>query len=436
MHILEFEHKHFGVEDLKSILPSMGHQLTVITTPLILERVSEEFDQLFDSLIQGKAVQCTTIQNTDIQNTDIQNTDIQNTDIQDTDIQDTDIQGKDHTYDAVFTFNYSVVVSNCCNRHNIPYIAWVYDSPLVALYSYTITNPCNHIFLFDSAQYLELKNGGIDTVYYMPLAANTERLDKLTLNEHIHQVFDSDISFVGSMYNEKGNFYDRIYDKLTPWARGYLDAIIAAQQNIYGMNFLEEMLSGTPETNKILAELMRIEPYSPSHDGIETPAYAYANYFLARKVAQNERTALLSAVSKRFKTKLYTHNKTPDIPHIINKGPIDFYDNMPYVFKCSKINLNITVRSIKNGIPLRCMDIMGAGGFLMTNFQSDFLNHFTPDVDYVYFESKDDLINKCDYYLKHDDKRREIAYNGHKKVKEFHNYRTRLNEIFHICGLE
>lgn len=42
-------------------------------------------------------------------------------------------------------------------------------------------------------------------MYYMPLAANTDRLDKLTLNEHIHEVFDSDISFVGSMYNEKGN---------------------------------------------------------------------------------------------------------------------------------------------------------------------------------------------------------------------------------------
>lgn len=85
------------------------------------------------------------------------------------------------------------------------------------------------------------------------------------------------------MYNEKGNFYDRIYDKLNPWARGYLDAIISAQQNVYGMNFLEDMLSGTPETNKILAELMRVEPYTPNHDGIETPAYAYANYFLARK---------------------------------------------------------------------------------------------------------------------------------------------------------
>ena len=393
MNILEFENKHFGVEDLKEILPTMGHKLTVISTPLILERTSDEFDQLFDKAIS----KC--------------------------------------NYDAVFTFNYSVVVSKCCNRHNIPYIAWVYDSPLMTLYSYTITNPCNHIFLFDSAQYLELKNGGIDTVYYMPLAANTDRLDKLTLNENIHHVFDSDISFVGSMYNEKGNFYDRIYDKLAPWARGYLDAIIAAQQNVYGMNFLEDMLSGTPDTNRILGELMRVEPYTPNADGIETPAYTYANYFLARKVAQNERTALLSAVSEHFTTKLYTHNKTPDMPHVINQGAIDFYDNMPYVFKCSKINLHITLRSIKNGIPLRCMDIMGAGGFLMTNFQADFLNHFTPDVDYVYFESKDDLINKCDYYLKHDDERMTIAENGHKKVQQFHNYRIRLEEIFEICGL-
>ena len=98
MRILEFEHKHFGVEDMKEILPAMGHELTVISTPLILERRSEEFDKLFDSLIIG--------------NND---------------------SGKCGKYDAVFTFNYSVVVSNCCNRHNIPYIAWVYDSPLLPI---------------------------------------------------------------------------------------------------------------------------------------------------------------------------------------------------------------------------------------------------------------------------------------------------------------
>ena len=386
MRILEFEHKHFGVEDMKEILPAMGHELTVISTPLILERTSEEFDKLFDSLIIGN--------NDSHSSNSYCNTD------------------KYCKYDAVFTFNYSVVVSNCCNRHNIPYIAWVYDSPLLTIYSYTITNPCNYIFLFDSEQYLQLKNGGINTVYYMPLAVNTARLDRMPMNTRVHQVFDSDVSFVGSMYNEKGNFYERL-ENISPYVKGYLDAVINAQQHIYGANFLEDVLS--PDIIKAIQE---ITPYTPNKDGIETPSYVYANYFLARKVTQNERFEILKAVSDNFTTKLYTHNQTPELPDVINK-----------------INLNITLRSIKSGIPLRCMDIMGAGGFLLTNYQADFLEYFTPDKDFVYYESIDDLIRKCDYYIKHEDERKAIAQKGYNKVKEFPNYKVRINDIFKIAGL-
>lgn len=388
MKILAFEHKNFGIEDMKEILPKMGHSIHVVTCELILERISPEFDLLFEQEIS-----------------------------------------KD-SFDAVFTFNYSVVVSNNCNRHHIKYISWVYDSPLVSLYSYTITNPCNYIFLFDSAQYLELKNGGINTVYYMPLAVNTERLDRMICNERVHQVFDSDIAFVGSMYNEKGNFYERLTG-ISPYTKGYLDAIMEAQLKIYGANLIEELLAPN-----ILQDLQKNIPYTPNRDGIETPAYIYANYFLARKMAQMERFDLLNKVSGQFgathSIKLYTHNPTPELPNIKNMGAIDFYDNMPYVFKCSKINLNISLRSIKNGIPLRCMDIMGAGGFLLSNFQSDFLEHFIPDEDFVYFDSTEDFLSKCAYYLEHEDRRVQIAQNGYEKVKEFHNYRTRLNEIFEI----
>lgn len=387
MKILIFEHKNFGIEDLKETLPQMGHSVKVVTTELILERISPEFDAIFEKEINSA------------------------------------------NYDCVFTFNYSVCVSQNCNKVNLKYISWVYDSPLVSIYSYTITNPCNYIFLFDSAQYLELKNGGINTVYYMPLAVNTQRLDRMTCNSHVHQVFDADIAFVGSMYNEKGNFYERL-DKVSPYVKGYLDAIMEAQTKVYGASFIEELL-----TSNILEELERAVPYTVNRDGIETPAYIYANYFLARKMAQNERHNLLKAVSEKYHTVLYTHNPTPELPKITNRGAIDFYDNMPYVFKCSKINLNISLRSIKNGIPLRCMDIMGAGGFLLSNFQSDFLQHFVPEEDFVYFDSPEDLMDKCEYYLSHDKERTEIARNGYEKVKQYHNYKTRLNEIFEIAGL-
>lgn len=384
MKILEFEHHHFGVEDLKEILPKMGHTLKVITTELILERVSPDFDALFENEISK------------------------------------------NNYDLVFTFNYSVVVSQNCNKHNIKYVSWVYDSPLVNLYSYTITNPCNYIFLFDSAQYWELKNGGINTVYYMPMAVNTDRLDKMQCTSKVHEIFDSEVSFIGSMYNEKHNLFERL-STISPYTKGYLDAIMQAQLKVYGANFIEDLL-----TSDILKDLQKAAPYTPNKDGIETPAYIYANYFLARKMANTERHNLLKAVSEKFETKLYTHNPTPELPKVQNMGAIDFYENMPYVFKCSKINLNISLRSIKTGIPLRCMDIMGAGGFLLSNFQSDFLEHFIPDEDFVYFESKEDLVNKCKYYLEHENARLRITQNGYEKVKEFHSYEKHLNEIFEI----
>lgn len=61
-----------------------------------------------------------------------------------------------------------------------------------------------------------------------------------------------------------------------------------------------------------------------------------------------------------------------------------------------------------------------------------FYEHFVPGEDLVLFESQEDFLNKCDYYLKHDNERRQIAANGYGKVKEFHTYEVRLKEIFEV----
>ena len=55
------------------------------------------------------------------------------------------------SYDFVFSFNYFPILSNCCMKHHLKYISYVYDSPLVTLYSYTLINSCNYVFLFDNA---------------------------------------------------------------------------------------------------------------------------------------------------------------------------------------------------------------------------------------------------------------------------------------------
>ena len=123
---------------------------------------------------------------------------------------------------------------------------------------------------------------------------------------------------------------------------------------------------------------------------------------------------------------------TPDLPKVINMGSVNPYTELPYVFKCSKINLNISLRSIHSGIPLRAIEIMGAGSFLLSNFQKDYLMFFEPDKDFVYYEDEFDLIDKCHFYLEHENERTKIAQNGYSKVKEFFSYEKMLQNILDI----
>lgn len=84
--------------------------------------------------------------------------------------------------DIVFSINYFPVISEVCNREKVQYVSWVYDSPYAMLYSFTVVNPCNVIYVFDGEMYLQFHNAGVTTVHYMPLAVSKERLEDLGCN--------------------------------------------------------------------------------------------------------------------------------------------------------------------------------------------------------------------------------------------------------------
>lgn len=326
-------------------------------------------------------------------------------------------------YAFVFSFNYFPILSNCCMRHNLKYVSYVYDSPLVSLYSCTLINPCNYVFLFDKSTCRFFQNAGISTVYYLPLAANVKRLRSLASSEPLCEELRSEVSFVGSLYNEDHNLFERLTN-ISEYTKGYLDAIMSAQQKIYGYFFLEELLHPN-----ILKDLQACVPYTPMSDGTESAAYVYANYFLARKITSNERISLLDQISSQFPLKLYSHCPSPQIPNAKFMGTVDFYQVMPLVFQNSQINLNISLKSIYSGIPLRCMDIMGAGGFLLSNYQSDFFDYFLPEEDFVFYESEDDCLKKVRYYLSHEKERLQITQNALGKMADSHTFFHRANTI-------
>jgi len=329
-------------------------------------------------------------------------------------------------YDIVFGFNYFPQVAIACKEKNIPYYAWVYDNPCSHLYSCTVIFPTNNIFVFDSDTYIKFAMQGIETVKFLPMAADASRLAGVARRNE----FTYDISFVGSLYNEEHNFYRRMIDKgISDYTKGYLTGLMEAQKLLYGVNIIEDNLS-----DKVLADCHNALPLEPENDSVIDIRTLFSDFVINRQITAEERMSMLTKIGNTFgdkyKIDLFTRDSDIKINGINNHGSIDFYEKAPGVYGESKINLNISLRSIVNGIPLRCFEILGSGGFLLTNYQGDFAQIDLIDgVDYVSFESDYDMINKIEYYLNHEEERRTIAENGYKKILEAHTYVHRVKEM-------
>ncbi|HKL80513.1 MAG TPA: glycosyltransferase, partial [Mobilitalea sp.] len=200
-----------------------------------------------------------------------------------------------------------------------------------------------------------------------------------------------------------------------------------SQMKIYGYNFIKEMIS-----DDIMEELEKYISIRPGSNYVGDIRDIFADRFLNAKITGMERRRLLAMLSEVYNVDLYTDSDSSDFPKLHNKGYIDYYNVMPKIFRYSKINLNMTLRTIKSGIPLRIFDVLGAGGFLITNYQGDIEKYFEIGKDLVCYESEEDLLEKVQYYLQHEDERSEIAENGYRRVKQYHNYEVRLLEILRI----
>lgn len=329
-----------------------------------------------------------------------------------------------HHCTLCFSFNYIPVISSICDVVGIPYVSWVFDSPNLTLYSKTVPSACNHIFVFDKITYHALKKRGIRHCYHMPLS-----VDAMLFEDAVKFPFSEkyEVSFVGSLYTNEFNYFD----KITDWEEGiYRECmdLISEQKFCYTKEKIKSGLSA--QTVSALVETADLRLGAK----YEEDALSMAAMMLQKKVTVEERKELLKAVSERFLTVIYTDSDTAGLPQLQNKGKADYLTRMPLVFANSRINLNITLRSIESGIPLRALDILACGGFLLSNFQPELAEYFEEGKELVLFYDKQDCLDKISYYLSHEKEREAIAKAGHKKVRDSFSYAPRLKRMLEMTG--
>ncbi len=330
----------------------------------------------------------------------------------------------------VFSINFFPTLSAICNIFKIPYVCVIVDSPVLELYSDELLNPYNRIFIFDRDLYNIFHKRNPDCVFHLPLAGDVDNFGRAILEapDNLNHKFNHDISFIGSLYSEKC-----AYNKTTfsPYTKGYIDALIEAQIGIYGYNFIYDALSDEM-TDRILSENKFYTFPEKSHGDYKA---IVAEEIIGVKTAEQDRIRTLRYLSEDcgFNVDVYTGSDTSMLPKIHNRGFAKSLTEMPLIFNRSKINLNITARTIHTGLSQRVFDVLACGGFLITNYQAELEEFFTIGKELETYSSKEELREKISFYLEHDDARSQIALNGYDAICSRHSMDIRFNEILKLA---
>ena len=154
---------------------------------------------------------------------------------------------------------------------------------------------------------------------------------------------------------------------------------------------------------------------------------------LGMEVSAREREAALGRLSEKFSVKLYTGSELPDLlcnKNLQKMGYADYENEVPLIYHNSKINLNITSKTIESGIPQRIFDVLSCQGFCLTNYQPEIADCFADGEELVIYTDMEDLAQKAAYYLEHEEERLRIARNGYRKIVENFSMKERTARIF------
>lgn len=138
------------------------------------------------------------------------------------------------------SINFFPLVATLCHAHQIPYLAWCYDSPLEEKLEECFSYDTNRIFLFDRIEAEHYQSLGYSRVYHLPLAVNTDRLDRLQFSPAQMQKHRCDVSFIGHLYESP---LQVLLYSADDYIKGYIEGILQAQLRVYGYYFIDELIT-------------------------------------------------------------------------------------------------------------------------------------------------------------------------------------------------
>ncbi len=318
-------------------------------------------------------------------------------------------------------------------KAGINYIALIWDAPYHKVF--TAYGRMDHCWysVFDRIEAQSFADAKIPHVLYQPLAVDDDQIREWDRQAGAFREYREEVCFVASLYDD--NFYDEFCNNLPQNIQDYFVGLFEnAAFRWDGVN----RISGTV-SNELVAYIRAVTPGFQMVNFFDIPDSVYfENGYVTRKIANIERICVLNMLAEKYPVTLYTTSKTAEhrLDNVKIMPPICSEQDLHHVFQTSKINLNISLKGIEGGTPQRIMDILGAGGFALTNYCAETADLFEEDKEIVMFRTPEELLDKVDYYLQHDRERETIARNGHAKVMQYYTYTKKIKKLLAWAGGE
>lgn len=325
--------------------------------------------------------------------------------------------------EVLFTVDYFTNMALAAKKMGVLYYSWLFHLPQWNLYSYQAQAPTNRIFVFDKMLLRDLRQHNINTAQYLSLPADKQILENALRGAATKRYkFQGEVSCVGSVFNKAAT-------RMLPSAKEdprfpKLVELIKEKRFAYGNEALYrgidddmiDFLSNETDNDKenfFFAERKDIIVQS----------------VLARKITAEERKLACRMLARKFDFKLYSDSNMERYPEVNNLGPVDMLKEAPLIYNQSKVNVYVSPRCIRSGIPGRVLEIIACQGFVITNYQEDLAAEFEEDKEIVMYRSLEELLDKTEYYLQHEAERTEIVRAGYEKVIREYNYASKLRKM-------
>ncbi|WP_418791010.1 glycosyltransferase family protein [Phosphitispora sp. TUW77] len=336
----------------------------------------------------------------------------------------------------LFSINFDPYILQIAEFLKLPYVSWTVDTPCFSLFNEKNKSPWALLFVYESEVCERLRKNGFDNVYYLPAAANSARFDRVLSSGADVERYSCDISFVGTtgVVNEYRKFF---LDHVDGYLKDLINRISVDQLNRPERYLVPELIKSYSEKNSIditsqvyEKSLIRLggENYIPDDERFAV--------VLAKEICSYWRKKIISRIAGSHEIHVYGDAEwglfEPAPSGLKYCGQARHFEDLPGIYKGSKINLNLTRIYVESGLPMRVFDVLASGGFLLTNHKNDLDRLFKPGREMVEFYDDKEMMEAIEYYLEHEGERQEIAARGYVAVKERHTFEHRMREVLEI----